>query len=128
MILVYILLAIILFFLGFRFMMYWRMRKQKGKPAPELTGSYGKAIQQGKPALFYFYSEHCGACRPMTPIIDSLKKDRLPCFKVDITHHMDVAKKFGVMATPSTVLVEKGVVREFMIGPQNEATLRGLFS
>lgn len=126
MILVYLLIGIIVFFLGFRFLMFWRMRKQKGKPAPELDGSYGKVIRQGKPALFYFYSEHCGACRPMTPVIDALRKEKLPCYKVDITRHMDIAKKFGVMATPSTVLIDKGIVREFIIGPQNESKLRSL--
>jgi len=126
MILVYILIGIVLFFLAFRFMMFSKMRKQKGKPAPELSGIFGKAIQQGKPALFYFYSESCGACRPMTPVVDNLKKEKLPCYKVDITHHMDIAKKFGVMATPSTVLVNKGIVQEFLIGPQNESKLRSL--
>lgn len=97
-----------------------KTRFKKGKPAPELTGKYAKALQSGKPALFYFYTDSCAACRPMTPIIEKYRKKNRNVFKIDARREIDLVRKFGIMGTPSTILVEDGVIKEFLVGPQAE--------
>ena len=105
-------------FFGFQYLTILRMKMKKGKAAPELKGQYGKAIQAGKIVLFYFYSPSCGACRSMTPLVEGYTKNNSRCFKVDVSRDMNTAWAFGVMGTPSTVLVESGVIKDFLVGPR----------
>jgi thioredoxin 1 len=111
-------LILILAFFGLQYFMVFKMKLKKGKSAPELSGPYGKAIKNKKTALFYFYSPSCGACKSMTPIVSGYTKNNSRCFKVDISKDMETARAFGVMGTPSTVLVEDGIIKEFIVGPK----------
>jgi thioredoxin 1 len=120
MIAIYLVVALILAFFLLQYGMVLKMRMKKGKPAPELTGSYAKALKTGNKSLFYFYSPGCGACRPMTPLIEKMMKQYKNIFKVNISQDMDTARRFGVMGTPATILVRDGRIAEFLVGPQQE--------
>lgn len=119
-------LGVILFFVGAQILLVARMKRQRGKQAPDLTGKAQRRVKGGKPALFYFYSPACGACRTMTPVVRRLEKESKGVFSVDISKDMDTARKFGVMATPTTVVVDKGIIRDVLIGPQPQQTLEAL--
>lgn len=110
--------VIVALFFGFQYFMVFKMRLKKGKAAPELSGSYGKAVKNNKTSLFYFYSPSCGACRSMTPLVENYTKNNPRCFKVDVSKDMETARAFGVMGTPSTVLVENGKITDFIVGPK----------
>ena len=110
-------------FFGFQLLMVRRMKRNKGKAAPELSGNRGEAVQSGALALFYFHSPSCGACRTMTPVVQRFTGGKSRCFSVDVSRDMDTARAFGVMATPTTVLVEGGIIRDFLVGPQPESRL-----
>lgn len=126
MVVIYILSGLFVLFVLLQLGMSLKSRMQKGKEAPHLDGSYGKAIQDGRKALFYFYSPACGACRPMTPVIEKLQQQHPNVFKINVAHEMATARKFGIMATPSTVLVENNRIAEFLLGPQREDKLAAL--
>ncbi len=113
-----IIIAIVVLFFGFQKFMVFKMKWKKGKAAPELGGVKGKAIKDGKSSLFYFYSPSCGACKSMTPVVEGYTKNNPRCFKVDVSKDMSTARAFGVMGTPSTVVVEDGKIREFFVGPR----------
>lgn len=115
---IWTLAIVIVLFFGFQYFMIFKMRLKKGKAAPELSGSYGKAVKNNKTSLFYFYSPSCGACRSMTPLVENYTKNSSRCFKVDVSKDMEIARAFGVMGTPSTVLVENGLITEFIVGPK----------
>lgn len=100
----------------------------KGRTAPELNGKPGKYVKRGRPALFYFYSPSCGACASMTPEIKRLSKSKDGVFPVDISSDMATARKFGVMATPTLVIVKNRVIENILIGPQPAALLEGYLS
>jgi len=122
----YIIGGFILGFILLQYLMMFRMKMKKGKPAPELTGKFEKAVKSGDKALFYFYSPGCGACRPMTPVIERMMKKNKNVFKVNIANEMDTARKFGVMGTPSTVLIRDGKIAEFIVGPKPGEQVEGL--
>ena len=126
--LVYILIAIIAVFFAFQAVMVFKMRAKRGQAAPDLEGEFGRVVDSGGSSLFYFHSPGCRACLPMNPIIDKLKRDNSNVFKIDISSQMAVARKFGVMGTPATVLVRQGKIAEFLIGPQSEKKLIQLLS
>jgi thioredoxin-like negative regulator of GroEL len=39
---------------------------------------------------------------------------------------MDIGRHFGVMGTPSVVLVEDGTIRDYLVGAKSETLLRKL--
>jgi thioredoxin 1 len=104
-------------------MMVTKARKQEGKPAPDLGGKAGKWVKKGKTALFYFYSPNCGACKAMTPLVVALSKDKEGVFPIDLSKDMSIARKLGIMATPTTVIIKQGVVEKFLIGPRSKSDL-----
>lgn len=121
-----IVLVLFLGLIGYQRVMVWKMSRAKGKDIPELTGKYGKAVKKGGKAVFYFFSPNCRACKPMTPIISELTKKYKNVFKVDISRDMATARSFGVMGTPSLVVVSKGKIDEFLVGPQSESKIDSL--
>jgi thioredoxin 1 len=123
--LVSLVLAFVLFVVGMRLFMVLRIKRQQGKPVPELPGKLGRAAHSRGKSLFYFYSPGCAPCRPMTPLVKAMRGN---VFAVDITQDFETARKFGVMATPTTVLVKQGVVEQILVGPQPESALRALMA
>ncbi|MFO7849885.1 MAG: thioredoxin family protein, partial [Spirochaetia bacterium] len=111
---------ILLVFIGFKYFMMFKVKLNKGKDVPELSGKYGKAVQSGEKALFYFYSKSCGACKAMTPVVQELSKERKNCFLVDVQTDPVTPGALSVMSTPSTVIVEGGKIQDFLIGPQRK--------
>ena len=109
--------------IGMRIMMVSKAKKQEGKPVPDLGGKPGKWVKKGKPALFYFYSPNCGACKAMTPIVQKMSKDRKDVFAIDLSKDRAIAMKLSIMATPTTVVIKNGLVQKFLIGPLPKSTL-----
>jgi len=76
--------------------------------------------------LFYFYSPSCGPCRSMTPIVDKLASQSAAVTKVDISQNPELAGRFGIRATPTTVLVEGDTIKEVRLGAQSQKQLQKL--
>jgi len=113
--------------LALQFFMVMRMQRMRGRPAPELQGKFGRAARRGR-ALFYFFSPTCGACRTMTPVITEMSRSDDRVFPIDVSRDFDIARRFGVMATPTTILVDQGLIGEVIVGPRDERALRGLMA
>ena len=90
----------------------------------------GKKLEFESPSsgnrLFYFYSPSCGPCRSMTPIVDKLASQSDAITKVDISKDPELAGRFGIRATPTTVLVEKDTIKEVRLGAQSQKQLQKL--
>ncbi|MGD8588552.1 MAG: thioredoxin family protein [Chromatiales bacterium] len=76
--------------------------------------------------LFYFYSPSCGPCRSMTPIVDQLASHSDFVTKVDINQDPELAGRFGIRATPTTVLVVNDTIKEVRLGAQSKKQLEKL--
>lgn len=121
MIVVGILLAVVIG--GFTLLqvtMILRMKLKKGKTVPNLPGAHGRRIKKGDKVLLYFYSTNCRACKAITPVVKSLQKKRKDIFSINITKDMDTARKLSVMGTPSFVVVEDGIIKEYLAGAIGE--------
>lgn len=88
--------------------------------------SIEKAFKASKvPLLVEFYSDSCGTCKKLTPIIHELKegpyKDRLTLVMLDVTEpaNQDIAKLFGVDALPGVFVFDHHNMKKYPIKPEN---------
>ena len=113
-------LYIILFIIGlFVFMqVYVRLSiyLKKGKEIGQIPGTFGKMLSEEGKHLVYFYSDSCAACKPMTPIIESLRKEYKNVHKINVATQMDIGRTFGVLGTPSTVILKNRTIQSFFVG------------
>ena len=99
---------------------------KKGKLIKGVKGKLGSEVLSGRKLLVYFYTNSCAACKPMTPVVDRLKKEFKNIHKVNLATDMDIGRAFGVMGTPATILVEDQKIKSFNLGTRTEAFLRNL--
>ncbi len=73
--------------------------------------SFSKVINSDTPVLVDFYTDWCGPCKMMNPILKNLKKemgDKLNIIKVDAEKNADAAIKYQVRGVPTLILFKKG--------------------
>ncbi|HKI77218.1 MAG TPA: thioredoxin family protein [Ignavibacteriaceae bacterium] len=121
---IYIILGIILLIFSLQFMMIIAARKSKGKKITGLQGKLKDLEKKGSKGLVYFFSPSCHACKAQTPIIKELQSSNKNVYDVDISKDMDTAKIFGVKATPSTIIVEDGIISQVLLGVKQKDVLK----
>jgi thioredoxin len=125
---IYIILAIVLLIFGLQFLMVLSAKKAKGKKLKGLKGKLKGLEQNGSKGLVYFFSPACGACKAQTPIIKELQSSNKNVFDVDISKDMETARMFGIKATPTTMIVENGMISQVLLGVKQKDALKGYLS
>ena len=126
--LIYLLIAVAAFFVFMQGFVWISGFLKKGKRISAVKGELGRKISSGQKLMVYFYSPGCAACKPMTPVVNNMKKEFRDIFPVNLARDMETARAFGVMGTPATVIVEKGQIQKFVLGARSEKYLRGLIA
>jgi thioredoxin 1 len=67
-------------------------------------------------ALVYCFTPHCRPCGPMSREVDRLAEQGAPVFKLDIDAHPELAREFGIRATPTLIVIDSGVVSRMLLG------------
>jgi thioredoxin 1 len=93
-------------------------RRMLGRQIPEPCPAEASGVR-----LYYFWSPHCGMCRGMTPLIDRLRETRSDLIKINLVESRELARSFGIAATPTLVLVRDGVVEKVLLGAQGETRI-----
>ncbi len=119
-----LLAGVALLVLGIQVIVTVHARKQRGRVLQSIEGPLGDAIASGIRIMAYFYSPTCAACRGQTPIIDALDQEYEGVFKIDVTENFEIARAIGIRATPTTVIIEGGTIRTFLVGARSETALR----
>ncbi|MCK7501936.1 MAG: thioredoxin family protein [Comamonadaceae bacterium] len=65
-----------------------RARRMRGRAVPELDAMLNDAQRGEERLLVYFLSPGCGACRPMTPVMDKLAAERGNVVKVNVAESL----------------------------------------
>jgi thioredoxin 1 len=78
-----------------------------------------EVAQSEVPVLVDFWSEHCGPCKMLSPVLDQVA-DQLggsaKITKVDVMANRDLAMKFGIRAVPTLLFMKGGEVVETKVG------------
>ncbi|MDF1658502.1 MAG: thioredoxin [Verrucomicrobiales bacterium] len=71
------------------------------------------------PVVIDFWSEHCGPCKMLAPVLDEVAAemgDTGKITKVDVMAERDLAMKFGIRAVPTLIFMKDGEVKETKTG------------
>ena len=86
-------------------------------------------IEDSSVALVEFYTEWCGTCKRMKPVLEELARDTdATILTIDIESNLETAIEFGAQSTPTFVLFINGQPVKQLRGGQNEQTLRELIA
>lgn len=81
----------------------------------------------GQTVLLDFYSDYCGPCRGMEPTVRKLISDGYAIQKVNISTERQLARKYGVDAVPTFIMVVNGQEVRRIVGPTSYSQLTALF-
>lgn len=73
--------------------------------------SFSELIKSDQPVLVDFYTDWCGPCKMMAPILKELKKkmgDRINIIKVDAEKNAAAAIRYNVRGVPTLILFKNG--------------------
>jgi thioredoxin 1 len=75
--------------------------------------TFNDIINGEEPVLVDFYTDWCGPCKMMNPILKDLKKsmgDAINIIKVDAEKNADAAIKYNVRGVPTLILFKEGQI------------------
>jgi thioredoxin 1 len=84
--------------------------------AKEVTGAPGAVLVD-------FYTQDCGPCRMMTPMLAELAAERganLKVVKVDVVENAQLAAQHHVSAMPTFILFQDGEPRKQIVGARSK--------
>ena len=67
-------------------------------------------------------------CKAMSKIIDELAESHDNILKIDVMQNMDITAGFGIMGTPSLVLVNDGKIEQMMVGAKTKSQITGILN
>ncbi len=71
------------------------------------------------PVVIDFWSEHCGPCKMLAPVLDEVAGEvgeTAKITKVDVMDQRDIAMKFGIRAVPTLIFMKDGEIKETKTG------------
>ncbi len=71
---------------------------------------------RGRDFFLYLYSPSCTPCIRLTPLIKQLISKGINGRMIDVTKNMEIARRLGIMATPSVVIVKDGYIKDVLMG------------
>ncbi|MFC6987813.1 thioredoxin family protein [Haloplanus sp. GCM10025708] len=92
-------------------------------------GDLKTVLEDSGTTLVEFYTEWCGTCQRMKPVLDTLAEDTdATVLTIDIESHLETAIEFGAQSTPTFVLFVDGQPVKQLRGGQTEQSLRDLLA
>ena len=78
-----------------------------------------------KPVLLDFYSDLCGPCRMVSPIVDEIARENPQYLvgKINVDTEAELAQSFRVLSIPTLVVMKGGQVVKQSVGAKSKAEI-----
>lgn len=106
--------------------MYLATRSAEGRSTQALERLFPGLAGLHGVSLVYCFSKYCRPCRPMSREIDLLMEQGAPVYKLDVLDHPELAREYGIRATPTLIVIEHGAVKRMLLGVKTRSALRQL--
>ncbi len=73
--------------------------------------------------LVFFWSPACGACAGCFPLAEELSMQGINVGMVNVFEEYEIAKKYGVPATPTIIIFKEGLAVERAVGLRTKDVL-----
>jgi thioredoxin 1 len=86
-----------------------------------------EVLEADLPVIVDFYSDHCGPCRALAPLLEELAnevKSRAQIVKVNVATEEQLSRDFEITAVPTLIVFVRGRVAARMLGIQSKERLR----
>ncbi|WP_030218703.1 thioredoxin family protein [Streptomyces bikiniensis] len=86
-----------------------------------------EVLGSGPPVLVKFTAEWCGPCRQLRPVLDALAREeagRLRIVEIDVDRNPETTARYGVLATPTLLLLRNGEPVKSLVGARPKRRLR----
>jgi thioredoxin 1 len=95
------------------------------KIIPDWNAFETEVIKHAGTVLVDFYTDGCGPCRMMNPVLEEISGERadLKVVKVDAASNYETATKFRILAVPTFVLLQNGDVKGQFTGARSKRDL-----
>ena len=115
----YIAISLIVVFMLWQFLPFYRARQMCGRSAPNIENLLNDKQKAYSSLLIYFWSPQCVMCKGMSKIIDEHATTHDNILKVDVMQNITLTSAFGVMGTPSIVLLIDDKIKNILVGKKN---------
>ena len=92
--------------------------------------NFDKTISEAdKTVLVDFWASWCNPCRMMSPLVDSLAKekaDKLIVGKVNVDDEGELAARFGINSIPTLIVFKNGAESGRIIGLQGKPAIEAM--
>lgn len=111
-----------------QFLPLLRAKRMQGRPAPDLRQLRPDLDVEHGTLLLYFWSANCPMCASVTRIVDELAETHDNVVKISVGEHLELARRFGIMGTPTLIRVHDGTVERMLVGAKPPDQIRALLS
>jgi len=83
-------------------------------------------LQSSQPVLVDYWSEWCGPCKMIAPILDEVAtgyEGKLQITKMNVDENRDIPSKFGIRGIPTLMLFKDGQLAATKVGALSKAQL-----
>ena len=81
-----------------------------------------------KTVLLDFYSDWCGPCRMVSPIVDEISNERSDILvgKVNVDNEPELAGAFNVVSIPTIIVIKEGRIVNYATGARPKENILSL--
>lgn len=75
------------------------------------TKNFNELVNSTQPVVIDFFTEWCGPCKAMKPVLENLKSrlgDKVKIIKIDIDENPDIASQLDIRSVPTLMIFQNG--------------------